>query len=237
MTIKCITFDLDDTLWACSPVLHRAEKKCYQWFKQYYPKITANYSEQQLFESRRQYMLNHPEQVFNLTQIRIDWLAQIADEFSYSSHMVDDGFQIFWLARNEVTLFRGVLESLEQLSANFSLGVISNGNADVNHIGIGEYFDFSVNVVEAGCAKPDREIFQHALRLANYNANEVLHIGDDPYYDVLGALNAGFYAIWYNPEKKAWLADKKPSEIIQTLDQIEAKISSLDKNSVYLEQC
>lgn len=224
MTIKCITFDLDDTLWACSPVLQRAEQKCYQWFKQYYPKITTNYSEQQLFESRQQYMHNHPEQVFNLTQIRLDWLAQIADEFSYSSQMVDDGFQIFWLARNDVILFEGVLESLEQLSANFSLGVISNGNADVNHIGIGEYFDFSVNVVDAGFAKPDREIFKHALTLADCNADEVLHIGDDPYCDVLGALNAGFHAIWYNPEKKAWLADKKPSAMIQTLDEIEAQV-------------
>ena len=227
MTIKCITFDLDDTLWACSPVLQRAEQVCYQWFKQYYPKITAKYREQELFESRQQYMHTHPEQVFNLTQIRLDWLAQIADEFSYPSQMVEDGFQVFWLARNEVTLFEGVLESLEQLSTNFSLGVISNGNADINHIGIGGYFDFSVNVVDAGFAKPDSAIFDHALRLANCNADEALHIGDHPECDVLGALNAGFHAIWYNPEQKAWLADKKPSAIIQTLDEIETKISSL----------
>ncbi|MCK5918282.1 MAG: HAD family hydrolase, partial [Cocleimonas sp.] len=83
MTIKCITFDLDDTLWACTPVLQRAEQICYHWLANYYPKITARYSEQQLFESRQQYMHTHPEQTFNLTQIRLDWLAQLADEFSY----------------------------------------------------------------------------------------------------------------------------------------------------------
>ncbi len=225
MMIKCITFDLDDTLWACEPVLKMAEKKCYAWFKRYYPKITKNYSEQQLFESRQQYMHTHPEQVFNLTQIRLDWLAQIADEFSYPSQMVQDAFHIFWLARNQVTLFEGVLESLEQLSANFSLGVISNGNADVDQIGIGKYFDFSVNVIDAGFAKPAPEIFHHALKLANCAAEETIHIGDNPKCDVLGALNAGLYAIWYNPEQNAWLEDKKPSAIIQKLNEIETKIN------------
>ena len=199
-------------------------KKCYQWFKKYYPKITARYSEQQLFENRQQYMRIHPEQVFNLTQIRLDWLAQIANEFSYSQQMVDDAFQVFWLARNQVTLFDGVLESLEQLSANFSLGVISNGNADVNHIGIGEYFDFSVNVVDVGFAKPSPEIFHYALTLSGYRANETLHIGDNPRCDVLGALNAGLYAIWYNPEKTVWIENKQPTAIIQRLSEIEEKI-------------
>ena len=221
MTIKCITFDLDDTLWACTPVLRRAEQICYRWLAQYYPKITAYYNEKQLFENRLQYMHTHPEQAFNLTQIRLDWLAQLADEFSYPIQMADDAFQVFWLARNEVTLFAGVLESLEQLATNFSLGTISNGNADVNHIGLGKYFDFSVNVSNAGVAKPEPEIFHHAMRLADCKTNEILHIGDHPQQDVLGALNAGLFAIWYNPIKSVWLEDKKPTAIIQSLDEIE----------------
>jgi putative hydrolase of the HAD superfamily len=222
MSIKCITFDLDDTLWACAPVLRRAEKICYNWLAKYYPKITTNYSEQQLFESRLQYMHTHPEQAFNLTLIRIDWLTQLADEFSYPAQMAEDAFQVFWLARNKVTLFAGALESLEQLATNFSLGTISNGNADVNHIGLGEYFDFSVNVNDAGVAKPEPEIFHYALQQAGCNADEILHIGDHPHQDVLGALNAGLFAIWYNPEREVWLEDKKPTAIIQNLDEIEA---------------
>ena len=227
MMIKCITFDLDDTLWACAPALQNAEKKCYQWLQRYYPKITAKYTESQLFESRQQYMHNHSEQIFNLTQIRLNWLAWLANEFSYPSQLVEDAFQVFWLARNEVTLFDDALESLEQLSANFSLGVISNGNADVNHIGIGQYFDFSVNVVDAGVAKPDPQIFQHALGLAKCKAEETLHIGDHPDFDVLGALNAGLHAIWYNPTQKDWLAEKKPTAIIQSLNEIGMKLDRL----------
>jgi len=224
MTIKCITFDLDDTLWACSPVLIKAEKACYDWFSQYYPKITTTYNESQLFESRQQYMQTHPEQMFNFTASRLNWLAQLADEFHYPLHMVEDAFQVFWLVRNQVTLFEDALESLDQLSANFSLGTISNGNADVNHIGIGSYFDFNVNVIDAGVAKPEPAIFQYAIQLAGYPANEILHIGDHPQCDVLGALNAGLHAIWYNPTQDEWLENKQPTAIIQQLKQIEAQI-------------
>lgn len=223
MTIKCITFDLDDTLWACSPVLTKAEKACYDWLSLYYPKITTRYNEQQLFDHGQHYMLTHPEQAFDFTKIRQSWLMQLADEFSYPSQMAEDAFQIFWIARNKVTLFDHALENLELLAKRFCLGTISNGNADVHHIGIGEYFDFNVNVSDVGVAKPDVEIFHHAVRLAGCYANEIVHIGDHPQCDVLGALNAGLHSMWYNPEQKAWLEDKKPTAIIQQLDEIEAQ--------------
>jgi putative hydrolase of the HAD superfamily len=224
MMIKCITFDLDDTLWECAPVLRRAEKICYHWLAHYYPKITARYNEKQLVGNRLQFMQSHPEQVFNLTKIRLDWLAQLADEFSYPPQMADDAFHIFWLARNEVTLLKDVLESLEQLATHFSLGTISNGNADVNHIGLGKYFDFSVNASTAGVAKPEPEIFHDAMQQAGCDANEILHIGDHPHQDVLGALNAGLFAIWYNPSKGVWLEDEKPTAIIQCLGEIKGQV-------------
>ncbi|MGC1952714.1 MAG: hypothetical protein WA970_09110, partial [Gammaproteobacteria bacterium] len=35
MTVKCITFDLDDTLWDCESVLMRAETVLYQWLAEH----------------------------------------------------------------------------------------------------------------------------------------------------------------------------------------------------------
>ncbi|MCK5895433.1 MAG: HAD family hydrolase [Cocleimonas sp.] len=221
MTIKCITFDLDDTLWACAPALTRAEKACYDWFNQYYPKITARYNEQQLLDDRQHYMHSHPDQAFNLTQIRYDWLAQLANTFSYPPQMVEDAYHIFWLERNKVTFFEGALTVLAQLSQQFSLGTISNGNADIHHMGIGHYFDFSVDIVAVGVAKPDPKTFHHAVQLAHCKAGEILHIGDHPQIDVLGALNAGLHAIWYNPHQEMWLGDIKPTGIIRQLDEVQ----------------
>lgn len=172
-------------------------------------------------------MQSHPDDVYDLTKIRQDWLSQLANTFSYDQKMVEDAFHIFWLARNQVTLFDGARDVLEQLSKQYSLGVLSNGNADVDHIGIGQYFDFSVNVADVGVAKPDAKIFHHALKLANSTASETIHIGDHSLYDVTGALNAGLHAIWYNPEKVQWTEEKSPTATISHLNEIEAQIERI----------
>ncbi len=227
MMIKCITFDLDDTLWACKPIIIRAEKICYEWIEKYYPKISSAYTYEQLIKKRILYLQAHPDNAYDLTKIRKDWLAQLADEFSYTQKMAEDAFHIFWLARNEVTLFDGARDVLEQLSKQYSLGVLSNGNADVDHIGIGQYFDFSVKIADVGAAKPDAKVFHHALNLANCTALETVHIGDHPTYDVTGALNAGLHAIWYNPDNAIWTEEKKPTATISHLNEIEAQITRI----------
>ncbi|RTZ66993.1 MAG: HAD family hydrolase [Aquificaceae bacterium] len=227
MMIKCITFDLDDTLWECKPVIMRAEQICYQWIETYYPKISSRYSYEQLIRNRSEYMQSHPDDVYDLTKIRKDWLSQLAREFAYNQQMAEDAFHVFWLARNEVTLFDGTRDILEQLSKQYSLGVVTNGNADVNHIGIGQYFDFSVSIADVGAAKPDAKVFHHALNLANCSALETVHIGDHPIYDVTGALNAGLHAIWYNPGKLSWTEKKFPTATISHLNEIEAQIERI----------
>ena len=142
MTIRCITFDLDDTLWECHPVIRRAERKFYTWLESYYPKISKKYSDAQLIEHRIAFMQANKDNKHDLTWLRKRWIERIADEAGYDYTLVEPGFEVFWLARNEVTLFDEALEVLENLSRKYSLGVISNGNADVHHIGIGHLFDF-----------------------------------------------------------------------------------------------
>ena len=227
MMIKCITFDLDDTLWECKPVIIRAEQICYQWIEKYYPKISSAYSYEALIKNRLQYMQYHPDDAYDLTKIRKDWLSQLANTFSYDQKMAEDAFHIFWLARNEVTLFDGARDVLEQLSKQYSLGVLSNGNADVDHIGIGQYFDFSVSIAEIGASKPNAKAFHQALKLANCTAPETIHIGDHPTYDVMGALNAGLHAIWYNPDNTVWTEEKHPTASIAHLNEIEVQIERI----------
>ena len=40
MTIDCITFDLDDTLWECDSVIARAEEALFEWLRQNMPRVT-----------------------------------------------------------------------------------------------------------------------------------------------------------------------------------------------------
>lgn len=200
MTIHCIAFDLDDTLWACKPVIHAAEKALYTYLEHSYPKITHCYSFKQLIQKSKHFMIQHPELVYDLSLLRQRWLSNLASEFNYELEMVDTAFRVFWLARNKVQFYTGVLDILAHLSQQFRLGVISNGNADVNHIGIGALFDFTVSAREAGVAKPHPDIFNLALEKAQCQANEMIYVGDDLQRDIYGANQAGLTAIWYRPQ-------------------------------------
>lgn len=43
--------------------------------------------------------------------------------------------------------------------------------------------------------KPDKKIFQHALKLANLRAKEILFVGDSPEHDIAGASRLGMRTI------------------------------------------
>ena len=227
MSIKCIAFDLDDTLWECHPVIERAEQRFYEWLNINQPKITQKYTASALIDHRVKFMQAQANNLHDLTALRKNWMRQLAAEVGYDDSHIDAGFEVFWLARNEVTFFEQTLDILKDLATRYSLGVISNGNADVNHIGVGHLFDFSLSSEQAGVAKPDKLIFDQALQLAGTQAHETVYVGDDPGRDVLGAHAAGWHAIWFNPRLHPWPGGKNPTAVIRHLNELEAKLDQL----------
>jgi len=98
------------------------------------------------------------------------------------------------------TLMPGVQQALSALKdAGLILGVISNRDTPYQEyllqIGLAEYFDFSVAAGEVKSWKPDKAIFEHALRMAGVQAEETVYVGDNYFADVVGARNAGLKAI------------------------------------------
>lgn len=227
MTIRCIAFDLDDTLWECKPVIARAEQRFYTWLQTHYPRITERHSPAELVQKRVNYMQQYPELQYNLTRLRKEWLTTLAEEHDYPTTLVEPGFEVFWLARNEVALFTGTLEVLEALSARFLLGVISNGNASVHHIGVGHLFQFVHSAAEAGVAKPHPAIFGQALAMAGVAPHQAVYVGDDPVRDIQGAASAGWRTVWFNPEHKAWPGGREPDAVISHLAQLESAMTTL----------
>lgn len=228
MSIRCIAFDLDDTLWAARPVIERAEQQLYAWLMVHYPRITEKYTAAALVENRVAYMGQHLELRYNVTQLRKNWLASLAHAHGYSAdNLCETGFEVFWQARNAVTLFEGTREVLEHLAEHFITGVISNGNACVKHIGIGHLFDFVHNAEAAGVAKPHPEIFQQALALAGVAAHEAVYVGDDPLCDIQGAANAGWRTVWFNPEHRPWSGGQAADAVINNLAELKTLIPLL----------
>lgn len=92
-------------------------------------------------------------------------------------------------------LYPEVAEVLEQLRPRFQLAVISNFDGRLRfilqHLGISNYFSYIFISSELGADKPDPEIFRRALKIMHLNADEVLHVGDDPERDWKAAAAAG----------------------------------------------
>lgn len=120
-------------------------------------------------------------------------------------------------------LFPHAIETLEYLFKKYTLHVITNGFEEVqfsklNNSDMARYFSKVITSEEAGCKKPDPEIFHHALRKTGARANESLMIGDDLEVDMAGARRVGIDQLYVNHGKKQH-ADPVTMEVF-SLDEI-----------------
>lgn len=228
MTIRCIAFDLDDTLWDCQSVLEHAEQTMFRWLQVYYPAVSQAYpSLASLVASRIAYVEQYPELHHDLTLLRTRWLEQLFTENAYDPASAEQAFQVFWQARNQVQFFPEVLPSLERLAQSYALGVITNGNADVHHIGIGHLFEFALSSAKAGVSKPHPAIFQQALNAMQIEPHQMVYVGDDPEKDVIGAQQVGLRTIWFNAQQRELPLGLKPDAIMTNFAEIEALLKLL----------
>jgi FMN hydrolase / 5-amino-6-(5-phospho-D-ribitylamino)uracil phosphatase len=204
MNVSCITFDLDDTLWETGPVIARAEALAHDWLIEHAPQAVAGRTHDELLEHRRGHYATRPDLSHDFTALRQSWLADIVAGAGYEAAVAEAAFEVFWRARNEVTPFPAALDLLSNLRGRYVLGTITNGNADVHHIGLGTHFEFTVTAADAGAMKPSAQIFAYALDQAGIAPQDALHVGDDAHADIHGAKQAGMRAVWVNPSSKSW---------------------------------
>ena len=104
-------------------------------------------------------------------------------------------------------LYPEVLDVLEQLQPRFQLAVVSNFDGRLRmileHLGISKFFSHVFVSSEIGADKPDPEIFRRALKFMKLEANEVLHVGDDPERDWKAASAAGLSIFKLEREKNS----------------------------------
>ena len=205
--IRMITFDLDDTLWDNVPTITKAEIETRKWIENKVGKI--NWGDLNDFLNLREELIKEDESIkWDISKLRKEIfrrkLAHITPE-KYRNKLVEDAFAVFISRRHEVMLFDGVEVALKQLSKNFLLGVLTNGNADIFRFNIGKYFSFSVSSLEAKNSKPNRAHFDKAIEIMeNIKFDEILHIGDHQVNDILAAYNLGIESLWFNNNESTW---------------------------------
>lgn len=218
--VRCVTIDLDDTLWPVEPTITCAEQALYDWMELHYPKITQKYTLQDITAKRIKASQQHKEIAHNVTQLRYRALQELAEEFFYDLQFADDAMSLFRNLRNQVMPYEYCESVLSYFQQHYILGAITNGNAQLENMSLGRFFDFVVTAEDVGVSKPHPNMFIRASKQANVNLNEIVHIGDSPQTDVLGALKAGCKAIWFNQRRMAWPGGQTPDQVVHCLSEL-----------------
>ncbi|MEK9649664.1 MAG: HAD family hydrolase [Gammaproteobacteria bacterium] len=206
--IKLITFDLDDTFWDIGPVIIKAEIKTREFIDKNLGKKIVWGNMEEYLAVREGLISNNPAMEYDLTLLRKGMMNYYLDPYfsnpSQKEELVDAAFEFFLEERHKISFYDGVIESLDELSKDFSLGILTNGNADMVKLGIDGYFDFSISSEDVQSAKPNEGHFKKAIEVSSLNPENILHIGDHQLCDMVGGMNAGFNVLWFNKKEDPW---------------------------------
>jgi putative hydrolase of the HAD superfamily len=209
--VTALTLDLDDTLWPVRPALDAAERVLAEWLRAHAPATARGLGEGGMLALRARVAAERPDWAHDLTAIRMETIRRALRLHGDDPALAEVAFEAFFEARHQVTLYEDVRPALARLATRFRLIAVSNGNADIERVGLGEFFAGSVSARRHGMAKPAASIFHAACVEAAAAPHRVLHLGDDPALDIDGALAAGLQAGWICRPDGAW-ADAAPRE-------------------------
>ncbi len=195
---KAILFDLDDTLWPIAPVIAQAEQTLHAWLQAHAPAVARRFTIDALRQARLALLAERPELHIDLGALRRAGLHAAFAEAGEDSAKVDLAMVEFFAARNAVVPFDDVLPGLLRLKQRTLVGAVTNGNADLQAIGLDHHFSVAVAAARFGRAKPDPAIFLEACRLLGVAPADAVYVGDDVLLDVQGAQRAGLRAVWLN---------------------------------------
>ena len=230
--IELVTFDLDNTLWDVSQTIVRAEQSLRQWMQENTADALTVYTSDAIGDIRERVLEQHSDKRHDLSFLRTQVLYECMLASGLASkdavNAASRAFDVFFVGRNEVVFYDGALEVLADLSQRYRLFALTNGNANIDRVGIGNYFEGAVSSADVGASKPDPKMFHTVLSRAGVGANQAVHIGDHLSDDILGANNAGMLSLWYNHNGEFTNdSDSVPSGEVHRLSQLPAIIADL----------
>ena len=196
--VRAITLDLDDTIWPIAPVIVRAEDALGAWLREHAPRTAQRWPLEAMRVLRDEVQAEHPQLAHDFTRQRLITLERMLQAAGDDVALVQPAFDAFFAARCEVEHYDDSLAALDRLAARVPLAALSNGNADLERIGLMHVFAFQLGAREHGAAKPAASIFHAACAQLQCEPAQVLHVGDDVEMDVVGAHQAGLRSCWIN---------------------------------------
>ncbi|MFC4763881.1 HAD family hydrolase [Dyella koreensis] len=204
MRIRALTLDLDDTLWPVLPALERADRELDAYLRQHYPDVARAWPIPAMRVLRAQVAAERTDLAHDFTAQRHITMQRAFAACGIAEAPLEALWEIYFTARNSVELYADSLPALERITAHRPVASLTNGNADLDLIGIRAHFTHHICARDTGTAKPDRLIFTTAAERLGVIPSEILHVGDDPELDVVGAREAGLRTAWINRARHPW---------------------------------
>ncbi|KAF1686706.1 HAD family hydrolase [Pseudoxanthomonas broegbernensis] len=217
-TVRAITLDLDDTLWPFAPIGARVDQVLHEWLLEHSPATAAMYPVAAMRELRERAFRDNLHLRHDMSALRRLTLHEALEGSGAPLDLLEPAYEVFYAARNQVQCYPDALDALARIAARVPVAALSNGNADLERIGLMHHFAFQLGAREHGAAKPEAGIFHAACARLGCGHGEVLHVGDHAEMDVAGAARAGLRSCWINRTGARWeREDLRPDLQFDTL--------------------
>lgn len=223
---KHLFFDLDHTLWDFEK---NSENTLLQLYNEYGLAKRGISESQDFFAAYRIHNDKLWERFRNgyikreeLRWKRV-WLTLLDFKISDSELTEAMSNRYLELLPSQTALMPHAKEVLEYCHIRYTLHLITNGFEatqwqKLQYSGIDHFFSEMITSEKSSSVKPQRAIFDFALAKIGAEISQCLMIGDAIDIDILGALNAGWDSVYYNPEGLAH--NRTPTYEIKDLGEL-----------------
>lgn len=220
MRYEIIMFDADDTLFDFKKAEKEAFKNTmidygFEYDENYHYKIYDQINTA-LWKDLDNGLITQEQLKYKRFKKLFEKLNSDYDEFDFAkSYMKNLSLASF--------LYEDSMSLIESLKDDYKLTIITNGLTDVQHnrvrnSAIGKYMEDVVISEEVNLSKPDKRIFELAMKNIKCNdKSKVLIVGDSLTTDIQGGINAGIDTCWYNPQRIQNTTGFKPTYEIYEL--------------------
>ncbi len=228
MTYRHLFFDLDHTLWDFDTNARLTLQDLYETLALRERGVSE-------FEKFHQNYLLHNQQLWakyrngriSQATLRVRRMELALLDFKIADKALSEKMSIQFLEKlpSRNTLFPYTIEILDYLTKkNYRLHLITNGFEEVQHhkirhAGLEKYFREVITSEGSNSLKPEKAIFDFALRAAGATAAESIMLGDDLETDIIGAYRAGLDQVYVNHTGKE--PEFQPTYIIRNLKELE----------------
>ena len=223
---RLVTFDGDETLWPLGPVIERAISESCRSLARAFPgsAVTPDDLMADRLAVQRELPAGTSMRAYRRAafQRRVDLLGGGPDA------LVDELLEQFQTLRSSlIEPYPDALPVLDRLHPHAVVGLISNGNANVELTPFRGRFVFCLHAFVHGPEKPEVGMFVDALAQTGMHGDVAVHVGDSLEHDVAGARAAGWRSVWLNRDGSANETGIAPDAEIASLDELDAALDLL----------